>query len=230
VGSDVSGPGIAIKTAPGEPRGFVTTFNDTVVPIDTTTLSVTRPSEIPVGSTPFGIALTPNGARAYVVNNCQFCEENGSVSVIDITKVGATPSPVPSTPIPVGFLPTGIAIGQNTNGNVFAYVTNSGDNTVSVIDTAQVPGGTHQPFAELTVGANPFAVALTPDGNFAYVANSGDGTVSVIDTKTNTIMPGPITVRFNPQGIAVGVIGTPVATRTPTRTPTITPTTTVVLQ
>jgi YVTN family beta-propeller protein len=38
----------------------------------------------------------------------------------------------------------------------------------------------------ITVGNNPFYLAITPNGNYVYVANFGSGTVSVINTKTNS--------------------------------------------
>jgi YVTN family beta-propeller protein len=63
----------------------------------------------------------------------------------------------------------------------FAYVANSGDNTVSVINTA-----TNTVVATIPVGpagANPFGVAFTPDGTLAYVTN-GSNNVSVIATAT----------------------------------------------
>jgi YVTN family beta-propeller protein len=71
----------------------------------------------------------------------------------------------------------------------FAYVANSGSNTVSVIDTAtnKVVG----PPIALGTGTGPVAVAVTPDGTHAYVANGGTGTVSVIATATNTVLTGP---------------------------------------
>ena len=49
-----------------------------------------------------------------------------------------------------------------------AYVTNSGDGTVSVISTA-----TGTVAAPITVGPNPSGLAMTPDGQHAYVTNSG---------------------------------------------------------
>ena len=64
----------------------------------------------------------------------------------------------------------------------FAYITNYGDDTVSVIDTA-----TNTVTATIPVGHCPFGVAVLPDGSAVYVTNSGVGTVSVIDTTTNTV-------------------------------------------
>ena len=48
----------------------------------------------------------------------------------------------------------------------FAYVTNSYDSTVSVIDTA-----TNAVVATVPVGLNPEYLAVTPDGTHVYVAN-----------------------------------------------------------
>ena len=48
------------------------------------------------------------------------------------------------------------------------YVTNLGDNTVSVIDTA-----TNTVVATIPVGNSPTLIALSPDNTRAYVANQG---------------------------------------------------------
>jgi uncharacterized repeat protein (TIGR01451 family) len=63
-----------------------------------------------------------------------------------------------------------------------AYVTNTGDNTVSVINISN-----NTIAATISVGNNPTGVALTPDGKQAYVVNADDNTVSVINTTTNTV-------------------------------------------
>src|SRR5262249_34616045 len=65
----------------------------------------------------------------------------------------------------------------------FAYVTNSGSKTVSVIDTAA-----NTVVATVPVGDFPDGVAITPDGTHAYVVNHFSDTVSVIDTGTNTVV------------------------------------------
>ena len=61
----------------------------------------------------------------------------------------------------------------------FAYVANSGDNTVSgyVIDpvTGALKGIAGSPFL---AGAEPNSVAVDPSGKFAYVANLSGNTVS----------------------------------------------------
>jgi YVTN family beta-propeller protein len=71
------------------------------------------------------------------------------------------------------------------SGGPFAYVTNSGSGTVSVIATA-----TNAVVATVPVGAAPFGVAITPNGAFAYVTfnNINSNTVPVIATATNTVV------------------------------------------
>jgi YVTN family beta-propeller protein len=75
-----------------------------------------------VGSGPYAVAITPNGAFAYVANAAA-----STVSVINTANhtVVAT--------ISVGTIPHGVAI---TPDGAFAYVTNEYASTVSVIDTA----------------------------------------------------------------------------------------------
>jgi len=79
--------------------------------------------------------------------------------------------------------------------NPYAYITNFGDNTVSVIDTA-----TNKITATVPVGKWPWGVAVNPAGK-VYVANSDGGTVSVIDTATDTVT-ATVPVRI-PLGVAV---------------------------
>jgi YVTN family beta-propeller protein len=98
---------------------------------------------IPVGVNPVGVAITPNGTRAYVTN-----ESSNTVLVIDT----ATNSVVAT--IPVGLAPFGVAI---TPDGTRAYVANKNSNTVSVIDTA-----TNTVVVTIPVGLTPVAIAITP--------------------------------------------------------------------
>ena len=93
----------------------------------------------------------------------------------------------------------------------FAYVTNSGDNTVSgyIMDPASgaltpIKGS---PFA---AGILPTSVAVNPTGKFAYVANLGDNTVSgyTIDPATGALTPiANFTAGIRPQSVAVDPSG-----------------------
>jgi YVTN family beta-propeller protein len=161
--------------------------------IDTQTNQVVG-SPIPVGEHPDGIAITPDGRFAYVVNG-----NTDNVSVIDTQT-----NQVFGTPTGVGHMPNGIAI---TPDGRFAYVTNEGSESVSVINT-QINLVVGPP---IEVGAIPEGIAITPDGRFAYVTNEGSESVSVIDTQTNHVVGTPITVGAGPTGIAIAPDQPPVA-------------------
>jgi uncharacterized repeat protein (TIGR01451 family) len=79
----------------------------------------------------------------------------------------------------------------------FAYITNAGSDTVSVIDTS-----TNTVTATVPVGNTPSGVAVTPDGAFVYVTNQFGDNVSVIDTSTNTVT-AIVPVGDRPFGVAV---------------------------
>jgi YVTN family beta-propeller protein len=83
----------------------------------------------------------------------------------------------------------------------FSYITNSCDNTVSVVDT-----GTNTATATVNVGSLPFGVAANPDGTKVYVTNYLSNNVSVIDTVTNTIT-ATVNVGSLPFGVAVSPDG-----------------------
>ncbi len=86
----------------------------------------------------------------------------------------------------------------------FAYITNQGDMTVSVIDTA-----TNTVTATVIVESSPTGVAVSPDGSRVYVANLGSNMVSVIDaTKTPPAVIANVTViGSSPFGVAVSQDG-----------------------
>ncbi len=68
----------------------------------------------------------------------------------------------------------------------FAYITNTVDDTVSVIDTAD---NTVVAAIALPAGNSPSTVAVTPAGNRVYVGNQVlNDTVFVIDAATKTVV------------------------------------------
>jgi outer membrane autotransporter protein len=83
---------------------------------------------------------------------------------------------------------------------VDAFISNSGESDVSVINTTSktVIG------SPIPVGNFPTGVAITPDGRFAYITNQDAiGTVSIIDAAGKTVLPGTIPVGSFPLGVAV---------------------------
>lgn len=160
-------------------------FSNTVSVIDTAANAVVG-SPIPVGTHPYGIAITPDGSRAYVTNEDL---TSNSVSVIDT----GTNSTVGS-PIPAGETPRALAI---TPDGSRAYVANYGSANLSVIDTStNTTVGSPIP-----AGNGPIGIAIASDGSRAYVTNFGvNGTVTVIDTATSTTVGSPIPSLAAPKG------------------------------
>jgi YVTN family beta-propeller protein len=148
---------------------------------------------IPVGRFPIGVAFTPNGAFAYVVN-----DGDNSVSVIDTTLRAVVAT------IGVGASPWGVRF---TPDGAYAYVTNQASNDVSVINTA-----TKVVAATVPVGNNPDGLAVTPDGAFVYVENYLSNSVSVISTATNSVVntiavgTRPIDIAILPNGASAYVV------------------------
>ena len=131
--------------------------------IDTTTATAIK--QIQAADFPkHGVTVTPDGKQAYVTG------DDGVWVVATATNTLALPAP-----IVVGTNPVGIAV---TPDGTKAYVCNSGDGTVSVINTAtnQVVG------TPIAVGHNPRAITI-PAGQPAGAACIGDcdagGTVTV---------------------------------------------------
>ena len=172
---------LLLSPAANAQNAYITNSGDgTVSVIDTATNKVT--ATIPVGTSPYGVAVTPDGTKVYVANG-----SDSTVSVI------ATASNTVIATIPGVFFPSGLAI---TADGTKAYVaTNS---TVSVIDTAinKVVG------TPIPVGASSNGVAVTPDGTKVYLSHSAVDTVSVIATASNTVV-ATIPVGMIPQGVAV---------------------------
>jgi YVTN family beta-propeller protein len=137
--------------------------------------------KIEVGKTPWGAALTPEGAQLYVAN-----KGSNNVSVIN------TASGIVTGSIPVGTAPWGLGI--NPSG-MLAYVANSGSGTVSVIDIAA-----NSVITNIQVGSNPHWLSFTPDGKFAYITNNNSGSVSVVDAGTHQVIR-TIRVGSHPEGL-----------------------------
>ncbi len=156
------------------------------------------------------LLVDPNGAKAQVD---QKFSNGQSTPVISFPGGGCLYHWVNNNPaigLPAsgtGTIPSFTAI---NNGNVpitanitatpvprgFAYISNQGDGTVSVINTT-----THMVVAVIPVGANPFGVAISSDSKLVYVANKS-GTISIINTGTN-IVSATLTAGTSPYAICL---------------------------
>jgi len=92
-----------------------------------------------------------------------------------------------------------------SNYREYAYVTNGGSNTITVLNVVDV-----RVDRELAVGQKPVAVAASPTRNEVYVVNSGaadgQGSVSVINAENNTVA-GAINVHRQPVSIEIDSTG-----------------------
>ncbi len=101
--------------------------------------------------------------------------------------------------IPVGDWPLDTSVSPD---GARVYVANSGNGTVSVIDTSA-----NAVVATVAVGFGTRDVEVSPDGSRVYVVDSVAAALSVIDTVTNTVV-GSIAVGGNPQRVAISPDGT----------------------
>ncbi len=146
------------------------------------------PATITVGGGPFDLAINEATDTVYVANS-----NDNTVSVIDGATCNATDhSGCGQTPptVLVGNGSDKLAVDQATNT---IYVSNSGDNTVSVIDGVACNASNHsgcgQSAPTVSVGNGPGAIVVNQATHTVYVANgfftgTPATTVSVIDSAT----------------------------------------------
>ena len=88
----------------------------------------------------------------------------------------------------------------------FAYIANSGGNSVTVIDAGATPPAA---IATITLPdqSYPYAVAVSPNGVHAYVTCQDSHKIAVIDTVTNTVVK-TLDLSLKPGGLAVNAAET----------------------
>ncbi|WP_295824469.1 YncE family protein [uncultured Microbacterium sp.] len=145
---------------------------------------------IQLENNPRGLTFSSDGSAGYVANW-------GSDSVSRLNLQKAT---VDRTIYKPGSRPTGVAIAKS-----FLYVTNSGDDTVSAIDSRTISQASPT-VTTIDVGKKPGGIAVSAQGKSVYIANAGSNTVSVIDAASNTVVKTLPTGR-TPSGIAVSPDG-----------------------
>jgi YVTN family beta-propeller protein len=182
---------------------------DTVSVLDAASFKVLTP--VNVGKSPHNVQVSPDGKFVWVTNNgepdAKDAPANHGMAKGEhaaMTKVGAvwlidTVNDAVVAKIPVGLHPAHVVLSPDGR---FAYITNGGDNSVTVIDTAA-----RSVVATIAVGKFPHGVRFAPDGRQAYVANLKGGSVSVIDVATRKeiaqipVGKGPAQVGFTPDGL-----------------------------
>ena len=182
---------------------FVTTFDNTLQLINGATCNATiatgcgqtTPATV-AGNLPVSVAINQQTNTAYVGDSSEFegLSPSWMISVLDtatcntLDSGGCTPNPPAIT---TQLNPYAVAVDQTTDT---LYATNLQDvnrnpgDSVSVIDgaicNASVTSGCSNTPPTVTVGNNPFGVAIDQSTDTIYVANAGDNTLSVIDGRT----------------------------------------------
>jgi YVTN family beta-propeller protein len=175
--------GVAVGAAE---RAYVTNqFGSSLSVID----SGAATARIALGGAPTGVAVSPDGSRAYVADNDEhklIVIDTDTLTVITAIEVGQHPAQVAITP----------------DGRQ-AYVTNSGGGSVSVIDLQSATVT-----ETMLVSTHPIGVAVDARGRLAYVtaldASRLTGTLTVIDVATGTHVTSSAGA---PYGVAVAPTG-----------------------
>lgn len=180
--------------------------SDSVSVIDVARLE--RVAVVPVGESPHNVQVSPDGTLAWVTNDgargTSATHENMSggehADMKDQGEVWAidTSTDTVVAKVPVGKHPAHVVVSPDGRE---AFVTNGGEDSVSVVDV-----GARKVVARVPVGAYPHGLRMSPDGRYAYVANVKGGTVSVIDTRSREeaaripVGKGPAQVAFTADG------------------------------
>jgi DNA-binding beta-propeller fold protein YncE len=132
------------------------------------TLTLKSSATVPVGALPGSLAVSPNGQSMYVIND-------GPAELLQYS-VQADGSLTPKSPltVPTGPGPDNLAVSPDSR-SVYVVNTVSGLSTVSQYTAAA--DGTLTPKSPPTVptgstqSAEPFGIAVSPDGKSVYVAD-----------------------------------------------------------
>jgi len=193
----------------------------TVAVVNTQTLTYT---EVPVGTYPYTVVMSPDGSRAYVSNwggrppragdttdgqNSVVVDprtgipSTGTVSVID------TATQTVKAEIDTGLHPSGMAL---RGDGAYLFVANANSDTVTVIDTGSLAalGDFHvAPRKKDPLGSSPDALAVSPDGSTLYVANAANNAIAVVNiTGQGKQVVGYIPTGWYPTAVNVSPDGT----------------------
>ena len=160
---------------------------DTIAVLDTHTRKVVKEIPFPAGSQPTRVALDPDGKRVWVG-----LDGRNEVAILDAAAM------VDHARVPVGRGLHTLAVAADRD---WMFVTNSEDDTVSIIDRRR-----QTKTADVPVGKTPVAIAWSPAAQRLAVATLNGGTLDLLDpTQTSVaaripLSPGVVELGVFDQG------------------------------
>lgn len=151
-----------------------------------------------VQSQPNGLAVTADGNTLLVA-----CSGSNTVFAISTKYAGTSPR----TALTVGKTPRQIAMAP---GGAYAFVTNQGDGTVSLIGIYGSAQSCKVLESAIATGSSPLGIAVSPEGGLAVVANSTGSTLTVLTLATYQEQTQPAPVGALPTNVAVSPDGSQV--------------------
>ena len=129
---------------------------------------------VAAGTNPHSVTIDPSGKFAYVSN-----AGSNNISVYAIHQPsGALINP---TVVEAGTNPAAVSIIPSTATTLsgkYAYVANTGSNTISVYKIDETTGALTAPQLPISTQGNPSAIAIDKTGKFALTANYSDSSIS----------------------------------------------------
>jgi len=179
-----------LALTPDGKRAFVTNlFAVRLTVIDAVVNAVITPIELFADRFRGGfgrIALSPDGKTAFVAN-----EANQVIGIVNTVKPDTDSYMMDMRPVDIAIAPDGRT----------AYVAGCKNfcatGTIEVLDT-----GSRTVTSTITIGSNPYRIALSADGARAYTTNLGDPSVSVVEL-TTTQVTATVPVPVEPTGLAL---------------------------
>ena len=198
----ISDPTRGEQPIPAKPSsGFVYTAGEKGNSLSVIDLSTGRIETVAIPITPHNVQISSDRRLLYVIGSSAKRGEShghgsarGRLIVFDSASIARGPL----ADIEVGSHPAHVIVDDK---GTYAFVTNGGDNSVSVVDLAQ-----SRVVREIKTGRYPRGLRMSPNGQEIYVANVNDGSISVISTAdlahVATIAVGkePIQVAFTADG------------------------------
>jgi DNA-binding beta-propeller fold protein YncE len=164
-------------------------------------LSALAPATVEAGTSPIGVAISPDGKSGYVA------DFGGGVSQYDVGAGGLLAAKTPPS-VTAGTNPEWIAVSPDGKS---VYVTNHNGANVSQYNVGAGGALSAKSAPTVPTGATPSGVAVSPDGKSVYVNDQAANTVSQYDVGAGGLLaaktPATVPSGANPTGIAVSPDG-----------------------